>query len=377
VNRRTSVAEHGNLADRRDLAEWRDLADQLLGWFRPDDRQVPWRHSSDPYRVWVGEVMAQQTQIATVLGRYDRFLTRFPTLSSLADSSLDEVLKAWEGMGYYGRARNLRSAAKEVMAAYGGRLPEDPKRLRQLPGIGPYTAGAIASLAFGQDEPAVDGNVRRVLSRLFDIARPTPRRLEAAARRLIEARPGRAAALNQAMMDLGAVLCTPRAPGCESCPLSVHCLALARGSVADRPPTASRRRLPHQTVGVGVVWREGRVLIARRPPSGLLGGLWEFPGGKLESGESAAAAVKRELMEEVGVEVRVGALIDRVDHAYSHFSVTLHFHEAEYISGRARPHAASEVRWVEPGALGDYAFPAASHTIVDRVRSTGRVAGDA
>ncbi len=130
MNRRTSVAEHGN------LAEWRDLADQLLGWFRPDDRQVPWRHSSDPYRVWVGEVMAQQTQIATVLGRYDRFLTRFPTLSSLADSSLDEVLKAWEGMGYYGRARNLRSAAKEVMAAYGGRLPEDPKRLRQ-PGLWP------------------------------------------------------------------------------------------------------------------------------------------------------------------------------------------------------------------------------------------------
>jgi A/G-specific adenine glycosylase len=374
--RRRGSAKRGHLADLASAVEQRDVADRLLEWFRPEDRLIPWRHSSDPYRVWVGEVMAQQTRIPTVLDYYDRFLTRFPTLSSLADSSLDDVLKAWEGMGYYGRARNLRSAAREVMAAHGGRLPEEPTRLRQLPGIGPYTAGAIASLAFGRDEPAVDGNVRRVLSRLFDISRPTARRLEAAARTLIEARPGRAAALNQALMDLGSGCCTARAPDCETCPLSRHCLALARGVVADRPPTTSRRRLPHQTVGVGVVWRETRVLIARRPPSGLLGGLWEFPGGKLESGESAAAAVKRELWEEVGVEVRVGALIDRVDHAYSHFRVTLHFHEAEYLSGRARPRVASEVRWVEPGTLGEYAFPAASHAIVDRVRSTGRLEAD-
>ena len=375
--RRRNSAKRGYLADLASAAGQRDLADRLLEWFRPDERLIPWRHSSDPYRVWVGEVMAQQTQIPTVLRYYDRFLTRFPTLSSLANSSLDDVLKAWEGMGYYGRARNLRSAAREVMAAHGGRLPEDPTKLRQLPGIGPYTAGAIASLAFGRDEPAVDGNVRRVLSRLFDISRPTARRLEAAARTLIEARPGRAAALNQALMDLGSVCCTARAPDCEACPVSMHCLALARGVVGDRPPAASRRRLPHQTVGVGVVWRESSVLIARRPPSGLLGGLWEFPGGKLESGESAAAAVKRELWEEVGVEVRVGALIDRVDHAYSHFRVTLHFHEAEYLSGRARPRIASEVRWVEPEALGEYAFPAASHAIVDRVRSTGRLEADA
>lgn len=354
------------------IAARRDLVDRLLEWFQPEEREVPWRHSDDPYRIWVGEVMAQQTQISTVLRYYDRFLARFPDLPSLAGSSLDEVLKAWEGMGYYGRARNLRSAAREVMAAYGGRLPEDPKGLRQLPGIGRYTAGAIASLAFGLDEPAVDGNVRRVLCRTFDIARPTGGSLETTARTLIESRPGRAAEINQALMDLGAVLCTPRAPDCQACPVSGHCLALARGTVADRPPASSRRQLPHQTVGVGVVWREGRILIAQRPPSGLLGGLWEFPGGKLESGESAAEAVKRELIEEVGVEVRVGALIDRVDHAYSHFRVTLHFHEAEYLSGQARPRASSEVRWVAPGELGDYAFPSASHGIVDRVRSTGR-----
>lgn len=354
------------------LTERRELADRLLGWFRPDNRTVPWRHSGDPYRIWVGEVMAQQTRITTVRGYYRRFLARFPTIPSLADASLDDVLKTWEGMGYYGRARNLRAAAQEVMAEHGGSLPEDPQRLGQLPGIGPYTAGAIASLAFGRDEPAVDGNVRRVLSRIYDIARPTAGSLQSAARGLIEARPGRAADLNQAMMDLGAVLCRPRAPDCEACPVSGRCLALARGSVAERPPVASRRALPHQTVGVGVVWRENRVLIARRPPSGLLGGLWEFPGGKLESGESAAAAVRRELMEEVGIEVRVGGLIERIHHAYSHYRVTIHFHEAEYLSGRPRARAASEIRWVEPATLADYAFPTASHTIVERLRSAGR-----
>lgn len=360
------------MSRRTELAERRELARRLLAWFRPDDRQVPWRDSRDPYRVWVGEVMAQQTRIATVLAYYDRFLARFPTISTLADASLDEVLKAWEGMGYYGRARNLRFAAMEVMDGYGGRLPEDTESLRKLPGIGPYTAGAIASLAFGRDEPAIDGNVRRVLCRLFDIARPTPARLDAAARALIEARPGHAAALNQAIMDLGASHCSPRAPDCGSCPVSANCLALARGSVPQRPPAAPRRQLPHQAVGVGVVWRDGRVLIARRPAEGLLGGLWEFPGGKLEGGESSAAAVKRELMEEVGIEVRVGALVDRIEHAYSHFRVTLHVHEAEYLSGRAHPRAASEVRWVEPGTLGEYAFPAAGRPIVDRVllRST-------
>lgn len=352
------------------LTERRRLADSLLAWYRPGDRDVPWRRSRDPYRIWIGEVMAQQTRIGSVLRYYDRFLERFPSPEALADASLDEVLKEWEGLGYYARARRLRAAACEVVRRYGGTLPDEPGQLETLPGIGPYTAGAIASLAFGRDEPAVDGNVRRLLSRLFDLARPTPPTLESTARGLIEARPGRAAEINQAMMDLAATVCTPRRPGCGTCPLASCCRALAKGRVHERPPRRSRAPLPHQAVGVGVVWRDRQVLIARRPPAGLLGGLWEFPGGKLEAGESAADAVKRELMEEIGIEVAVGELIDRVDHAYSHFRVTLHFHRATHLSGEARPRAATEVRWVEPRSLGEYAFPAASLGVVGRLAGT-------
>jgi A/G-specific adenine glycosylase len=351
------------------LADRQTMVDALLTWYRSAEREIPWRGDGDPYRVWVGEVMAQQTRIRTVLAYYDRFLERFPTLAALAEAQLDDVLKAWEGLGYYGRARNFHRAAREVMAAYGGRVPADPVALRALPGVGPYTAGALASLAFGLDEPAVDGNVRRVLSRLFDLDRPGPRALDAVARSLIEARPGRAADLNQTLMDLGSQICTPRAPGCASCPVGGRCLAFDRGTVAERPPARKRRTLPHQSVGVGVVWRGDQVLIARRPPSGLLGGLWEFPGGKVEEGESPADAVKRELREEVGIRVRVGRLLERVEHAYSHFRVTLYFHEAEYVSGRARPHAASEVRWVDPRSVVDYAFPAASASVVSRLQA--------
>lgn len=350
--------------DQSTPADQKALADALLGWFRSVERDIPWRDDADPYRVWVGEIMAQQTRIRTVLGYYDRFLDRFPTLATLAAADLDDVLKAWEGLGYYGRARNLHRAAREVMRAYGGRLPADPVRLRELPGVGPYTAGALASLAFGRDEPAVDGNVRRVLSRLFDLDRPVSRELDAIARSLIDARPGTAADLNQSLMDLGSKICTPRAPRCEACPVRVRCVAFASGTIADRPPAPPPRTLPRQTVGVGVVRRGDKVLIARRPPSGLLGGLWEFPGGKVEEGESPADAVERELREEVGIQVRVGRLLEKVEHAYSHFRVTLYFHEAEYICGRARPKAASEVRWVDPRSVSDYAFPAGSASIV-------------
>ena len=352
---------------RESLAERRALVDALLAWYSPAERDIPWRGTRDPYAVWVGEVMAQQTRIGTVIPYYGRFLERFPSLGALADACLDDVLKAWEGLGYYGRARRLHRAAREVMAAYGGALPADPAALRQLPGVGPYTAGALASLAFGLDEPAVDGNVRRVLARIYDLDRPSSGALDAIARALIDARPGTAADLNQSLMDLGSGLCAPRSPSCTVCPVRDRCRALMRGTIADRPPTRPPRPLPHQTVGVGVVWREGLVLIARRPPSGLLGGLWEFPGGKMEEGESSADAVRRELREEVGITVLVGGLLEQIEHAYSHLRVTLYFHEARYVSGRARPRAASEVRWVDPRSVGDYAFPAASASVVSRV----------
>jgi A/G-specific adenine glycosylase len=344
----------------------------LLRWFEGRERDVPGRKESDPYRVWVAEVMAQQTRIATVIPYFESFLARFPDVVTLAEAPLDDVLKRWEGLGYYGRARNLHRAAREVQARYGGRLPEDPDALRSLPGIGPYTAGAISSIAFGRAEPAVDGNVRRVLSRLYDLDSVTPARLEALVRDLIAAGPGGTAGrLNQALMDLGSSICTPRSPGCDQCPVAGLCVALRNGTIDLRPRRMERRTLPHQDIGAALVWRDRRILIARRPEQGLLGGLWEFPGGKVEAGETPAQAARREVREELGVEAEVVRKADTVEHAYSHFRITLHLYHARWLAGGPSVDrtAAESPRWALPDELGRYAFPAANQAIVRRLVS--------
>lgn len=353
----------------------RRVADRLLEWFGSHDRDVPWRDEERPYRVWVAEVMAQQTRMETVRDYYGPFLERFPDVGALADAGLEEVLKAWEGLGYYARARNLHRAARRVVEEHGGEFPRDAELLRELPGIGPYTAGAVASMAFGEPVPAVDGNARRVLSRLFDLERPSAGALEAAAAEILDARPRDAAALNQALMDLGGAVCTPRDPACGECPVRGDCLALERGTVSRRPPPRSRSEKPHHDIGVGVVRHEGRVLISRRPPEGLLGGLWEFPGGKVEAGESPPETVRRELREELGIEVEVGDRLIRVEHAYSHLRVTLHVHGARLVSGEPEALEVEEWRWVNPGRLRDHPFPAANQEIIDRLELVEGAAG--
>jgi len=343
------------------------LAGPLIEWFRSRERDVPWREETDPYRIWLAEVMAQQTRIAVVRERYEGFLIRFPDIHSLAAAELDTVLKAWEGMGYYARARNLHRAANEIVKQYGGLLPQEPKALRELPGVGPYTAGAIASLAFGRPEPAVDGNVRRVMSRLLDLASPSAARLDREVRGLLseaEAPPGE---VNQALMDLGGELCKPRIPRCEQCPVADACLARARGTQGDRPGRKPRRDLPHHPIAVAVVRRRARILIGKRPAEGLLGGLWEFPGGKIEPGETPESAAARELREEMCIEAVIGRPIAVVPHAFSHFRITLHAFEAVWTAGEPCGRAVSEWKWVKPGELRDYAFPAANRPILEQV----------
>jgi A/G-specific adenine glycosylase len=341
-----------------------DTSADLLAWFADRTRDIPWRDDPDPYRVWVGEVMAQQTRLGVMRPYYDRFLARFPTVDRLATADTDDVLKEWEGLGYYARARNLLAGAREVMASYGGDIPGEPDDLRSLPGVGAYISGAIASIAFGRPVPAVDGNSRRVLSRLFDIEAPTPALLRDRALELIAEAPDRAADVNQALMDLGSEYCTPTSPGCADCPVERHCLARARGTIAERPPRRANRQVPHYDIAVAVVWRDGRVLIARRPEDGLLGGLWEFPGGKIEPGESAEEAARREVREEMGIEIEVGDAIASVDHAYSHFRITLHALDATYASGDVVARSATAWRWAAADELDQYAFPAANKRII-------------
>jgi len=340
----------------------------LLTWWDASSREMPWRGVEDPYAVWVSEIMLQQTRVETVGPYYRRFMRLFPTVRRLADAPLERVLKAWEGLGYYSRARNLHAAARKVVADFAGRLPGDVERLRSLPGIGPYTAGAIASIAFGLDEPVLDGNVSRVLCRLVamedDPARPATReRLWGLARRFVPS--GRAGLFNQAMMDLGATLCVPRRPRCADCPLRRHCRARERGLQDRLPVRRARPPVPHYDIAAGVVRHAGRILIARRREDAMLGGLWELPGGKVEPGETPAQAAAREIREEVGVEAAVGELVATINHAYAHFRITLHVFACRLTRGRARPIGCAAVRWVRPDELDSYAFPRANRRVIE------------
>ncbi len=330
----------------------------LLEWYRQHGREFPWRQPApDPYTVWVAEVMLQQTRTETVRPYFERWMQRFPTLESLAQAHPDEVLALWEGLGYYRRALALWRAAREVMERFGGRLPQDPETLQRLPGIGRYTAHAIASIAFGRDVPVVDGNVKRVLARLFALEEPVDR--PAGERRLWELAqehlpPGRASAYNQALMDLGATICTPRAPACERCPLRPWCRAYARGEPTRWPRRTPKKPIPHYRVVAGVIRRGNRVLLARRPEGRLLGGLWEFPGGKMEPGETQAQALQRELWEELGVRVAVGERLGVFRHAYSHFRITLEALCARILEGEPTPREGQQLAWVAIPRLHEY-----------------------
>lgn len=334
-----------------------EVSRRLLAWYRQSARKLPWRGSRDAYAVWVSEIMLQQTRVETVIPYFERWMERFPSLRALAEASEQDVLRLWEGLGYYSRARNLHRAAQQVVEQYGGQVPPGRADLQSLPGVGAYTAGAIASMAFGLDEAALDGNIRRVLARVFNL--DLPARSPAGERRLWElARehlpPGQAGDYNQAWMDLGATLCTPQKPACLVCPLAEVCQAHALGVEEQRPILPEKAAVPHHTVTAAVIRRDGLVLIARRPSSGLLGGLWEFPGGKLEPGESLPDCLMREIREELATSVQVGAEIGIFKHAYTHFKVTLHAFECELAGPEPRAIGASELAWVGVGDLDGF-----------------------
>ncbi len=349
------------------------LRHRLLDWYDRVRRDLPWRRTRDPYRIWVAEVMLVQTQVNTVIPYYRRFLARFPDANALAAAELDEVLKLWEGLGYYARARNLHRAAAQIVERHGGQLPADEKSLRALPGIGPYIAAAIQSIAFGQPALAIDGNVRRVISRLHDLPDAGPAAVREAGTPLIDGpRPGD---VNQALMDLGSGPCAPRSPRCSDCPLEPDCMARAHGTTDQRPARRPARKRPHFNIAVGVVWLDDRVLIAKRRPEGLLGGLWEFPGGKAQHGESLTAAVVREVGEELGIEIEPGDKIAAVEHAYSHFEITLHAFHCRYRAGTPKPLGCQEYAWVAPAELDRYAFPAANRRVLESLESPRRPGG--
>lgn len=343
------------------------LRRRLLAWYEKNRRRLPWRGTRDPYRIWVSEVMLQQTQVRTALPYYRRFVQRLPTLRKLAGAGLEEVLKLWEGLGYYARARNLHRAARMLVDRGGGRLPDRWEDLRALPGVGDYIAAAVLSIACGRPHAVVDGNVKRVLARLRRITVPVNRPashpvFQAEADRLLDRR--RPGDFNQALMELGALVCTPAAPHCDRCPLNRCCGAKRSETVARYPRRMAARPAPEVQIAVGVVFKNGRLLVTRRPPQGLLGGLWEFPGGKLQPGESAAAACVREIREEVGLDVAVEEPLAQVRHVYSHLRVRLHVFRCRFVAGRVRRNGPIDHRWARVADLERLAFPAANRRFI-------------
>jgi len=340
----------------------------LLRWYQKHRRTLPWRSSRNPYHILVSEIMLQQTQVDTVIPYYRQFLKAFPSFQHLSRAPIERVLKLWEGLGYYARARNLHSLAQTVSRDHDGKLPD--RGLGDLPGIGPYTEGAVRSIAFHQDYAVVDGNVQRVLARFFGL-RQDPRspagrkKLWELAETLVP--QGQAGDYNQAVMDLGAMICTPHLPRCSRCPVEKTCTARRLNWVHLIPTRKKSRRLPHDPIGAGVIWKGGKILIGQRPFQGLLGGLWEFPGGKQKRGETLPECIRREIQEELGVRVQVGRKLAKVKHAYSHFKITLHVYSCRYLSGTPRALGCRAWRWVAPGELKRFAFPAANQPIIRKL----------
>lgn len=312
---------------------------------------MPWRGHPDPYAVWVSEIMLQQTRVETVIPYFENWLKLFPDVKALAKASEQDVLNAWEGLGYYSRARNLHKAAKIVAEKFNGELPRDLDDLRSLPGIGRYTVGAIASIAFKMDEPTLDGNLRRVFSRLYDLTdsadSPAGERMlwEYAAQNLPK---GKAGDYNQALMDLGATLCLPKNPGCLLCPLMAICKARENGTQELRPVLKPKKKRPHYIHAAGVIIERGSVLLSQRPTDGLLGGMWEFPNGRVN--DDPAKELVKALNAAYRLTVRRKEALGVIQHAYTHFKVTVHTFRCRSVSIPKK----INLKWVRVTELDDY-----------------------
>jgi A/G-specific adenine glycosylase len=353
-----------------DHAEIRDIAgfqDHLIRWYTSNKRSLPWRSTSEPYKIWVSEIMLQQTQVNTVIPYYERFLKTFPDMHSLAGASTGEVLKAWEGLGYYARARNLHRAATIIVSEHDARLPDSFDALRRLPGIGDYIAAAVLSIAFGKPVAVVDGNVKRVIARMHALDMPVNQPAShnsirsICAKLLDEARPG---TFNQSLMELGALVCTPKNPACPRCPVQRFCTAFQTNRVAVYPRMQKRPRVPEVRIAIGVVVKNGKVLITQRKADGLLGGLWEFPGGKILDGETPEAACIRELKEEVNLNVVIHAFVARIRHAYTHFKIIADVFACRCLSGKVRLKGPVDFKWIDLAEINRYPFPKANHKFI-------------
>lgn len=353
-----------------------ELRTRLLAWYDEHKRDMPWRDCGDPYKIWLSEIMLQQTRVDQATPYFNRFVKRFPTVFALAEADQQDVLKVWEGLGYYSRARHLHAAAQLVVEEFGGKVPDNWDAITELKGVGPYTASAILSIAFQKKYAVVDGNVIRVLSRYLGIeddvrTAKTKDTIQEAADELIpEDRPGD---FNQALMELGATICSPSNPNCPDCPLQANCVAHKTMKTEEIPYKSPSKKRPHHHIGVGIIRNEDEeVLIALRPENAMLGGMWEFPGGKQEGKEGINETIVRELKEELGVDVSITKPFMKLDHAYSHFKITMHAYLCELKAGTPKPKSSQEIRWISIDELEDYPFPKANRKLTEKLMNLNK-----
>ncbi|WP_071461106.1 A/G-specific adenine glycosylase [Bacillus massilinigeriensis] len=338
----------------------------LIDWFSREQRDLPWRKDQDPYKVWVSEVMLQQTKVDTVIPYFTRFLEQFPSIDALAGADEEKVLKAWEGLGYYSRVRNLQAAVREVKERYGGKVPDTPEAISTLKGVGPYTAGAVLSIAYGKPEPAVDGNVMRVLSRILliyeDIAKPSARKtFERAVRQLID--HGNPSYFNQALMELGALICTPTSPSCLLCPVNSHCEAYEQGAAQELPVKSKKKKQKTVELAAALLHdEEGRLLIRKRPATGLLGNLWEFPNTEVSA---SYPGERGQLQDYLGGEYKSAPTLSRLPEDIQHVFTHLIWNIRVFAGCLVEPFELGDnCKLVSRAQLAEYAMPVSHQKIL-------------
>ena len=337
---------------------------KLRLWYEKQHRKLPWRGSHDPYKIWVSEVMLQQTTVRAVLPFYRKWLKLFPDIRSLGRAPLQKVLKAWQGLGYYQRAKNLHQAAQVICDKFRGQIPSDFDQLRNLPGFGPYTAAAVASFAFDKSYPVLDANVRRITMRIAGLSSEAGAKNDRFLLHFLKPYlpQKRMGLFNQALMELGSQVCRPKNPLCLLCPISDFCRAFKEGT-QEIIPTPKKRKYTKVEAVVAVIQRKGKFLIQKRPSQGLLADLWEFPGGKRKSGETREEALRREIREELLAEAKKIKFLIKVSHAYTQFQVTLYAYECTL---KNKPHLSKgRRRWVSLKGLRRYPFPSGSAKIIE------------
>jgi A/G-specific adenine glycosylase len=329
----------------------------LTKWYKKQNYSMPWRKYNTSYHIWISEIMLQQTKVNTVIKYYNTWMHNFKNIESIASSSIDNILKLWEGLGYYQRAHNIHETSKTIISKYNGKLPETYEELILLKGIGDYTASAILSISNNQSYPAIDGNLKRVIARLAgidDFKNIVPKSKEYVSQLMDNYKPS---IINQSIMDLGREICISKNPKCTICPLSSQCAAYIQKSISRYSLKSKHKVIPNYDVAVGMIWKDNQILISKRKKKGLLGGLWELPGGKLEAGEKYEDCLNRELREELNIDIKINKKIGIIKHKYSHFSINMTGYNCNLISGNPKPLASDLIKWINIDEISKYAFP--------------------